>query len=80
VLKNTITVGLILAGCAIQAQNAGSGTISGTVSDPGGAVIPGASIVIHSVETGVDRDMETNGDGIYVAAFLQPRKYLLNPD
>ncbi len=30
-------------------------TLAGTVTDPSGAVIPGATVIIRSLETGVER-------------------------
>ncbi len=57
------------------AQTAGSGEISGTVMDPGGAVVPGAAILIHNTDTSADRALTTNGDGIYSGTFLQPGHY-----
>ena len=36
------------------AQVSGSGTIQGTVTDPSGGVVAGASIVATNVETGVE--------------------------
>ena len=63
-----------LAACA-PAQTAGSGAITGTITDPAGAVVPGATVVVHNDDTGVDRSLDTNGAGVYSAAFLQPGNY-----
>ncbi|HET8825803.1 MAG TPA: TonB-dependent receptor [Terriglobales bacterium] len=41
------------------------GTILGTVTDPGGAVIANAKVVAHNVNTGLDRTTSTSGDGSY---------------
>jgi hypothetical protein len=68
---------LLILSLAVAAwgQNSGSGTISGTLTDPKGAVIPGASIVIRNTDTGIDHTMETNEFGLYTAPFLQPGHY-----
>jgi outer membrane receptor protein involved in Fe transport len=58
-----------------MAQTAGSGTLNGTVTDPSGSSIPGASVVVHNADTGLDRPTSTNDAGIYSAAFLQPGHY-----
>lgn len=58
-----------------MAQTAGSGTINGTVTDPSGSSIPGAAVLIHDADTGLDRPIQTNDAGIYSAAFLQPGHY-----
>src|SRR6185312_10523792 len=64
-------------GIGLYAQSAGAGTITGTVTDPAGAVVPDASIVVHNTETGADRAVVTNGAGIYSAPSLQPGSYEL---
>ena len=56
-------------------QIAGAGTVTGTLTDASGAVVPAAQVVLHNDDTGVDRQVSTNGAGIYVAAFLQPGHY-----
>jgi hypothetical protein len=56
-------------------QTAGTGTITGTVTDSSGAVIPNATVVITNTDTGVVRTIQTNNDGSYTATFLQPGHY-----
>ncbi len=51
------------------------GTLAGTISDPSGAEIPDAQIVIKDVATGVERTVTTNKDGFYIAANLLPAVY-----
>ena len=63
-----------LASLALS-QIAGAGTVTGTLTDTSGAVVPEAQIVVHNDDTGVDRQVSTNGAGIYVAPFLQPGHY-----
>ena len=58
----------------LQAQVAGA-TLSGVVSDAKGAVIPGATVSIQNVATGVSREATTNGDGFYSAPNLLPGMY-----
>jgi len=50
-------------------------TLSGTVRDNTGAVIPSAAVAIRNVATGTVREFKTNIDGEYVAAALQPGQY-----
>jgi hypothetical protein len=57
------------------AQTAGTGTISGTVTDPAGAVVPGATILVHDTDTAADRSLTTNASGLYAATFLQTGHY-----
>src|SRR5437870_3064497 len=45
-------------------------TVSGTVHDESGAVLPGASVVIQNQDTGISRTVVTNETGRYSAAAL----------
>jgi hypothetical protein len=51
------------------------GTISGTVTDPNGAVIPGATVAVKNVETNITNSVTTNDSGSYSVPFLLPGKY-----
>src|SRR6266702_6432188 len=55
----------LLLVCAVPsfAQFAHSGTISGTVSDVSGAVIPGATVHIENPISGFSRDVQTDASG-----------------
>jgi len=70
-----VTLGLLFP-AASRAQVAG-GTISGTVSDSSGRVIPSAQISITNVDTRVSRTAATNEDGFYTAPNLLPGNYEL---
>ena len=50
-------------------------TISGTVKDDTGGVLPGADIVAKNVDTGIPRSAVSNGDGGFTLAGLPPGKY-----
>jgi len=52
--------------------------LSGTVSDPSGAVVPDAKVTIRNVSTGVVTQVTTNETGIYNAANLLPGDYQVN--
>src|SRR5579872_817820 len=58
----------------LRAQVAG-GTLSGTITDPSGAVVPNAEVVITNSATGISRNVTTNADGFYSAANLLPGSY-----
>ena len=51
------------------------GTILGRITDPSGAVVPGAKITVTNQETNVAVDVQSNGEGNYVAPFLLPGRY-----
>jgi hypothetical protein len=56
-------------------QLAGSGAITGSVTDPTGAVVPAADVTIRNADTGVERKIGTTDAGVYTAAFLPPGHY-----
>jgi hypothetical protein len=52
-----------------------SGNIAGVVTDPTGAVVPGATVRITSEATGVVVTAKTNNSGEYLVQNLLPNKY-----
>ncbi len=54
----------LLAAVSLSAQTF-RGTILGTVTDPSGAVVPGAKVTVKNVGTGLERSTETSADGSY---------------
>ena len=64
----------VLLSVPANGQVAGA-TLSGTIKDSSGAVIPGAQVVIKNVATGVTTELATNTDGFYTAANLLPGDY-----
>ena len=71
VIRNSFVV---LLGFAFSAQLAlaqvNTATISGTVHDESGAVLPGANVAIQNQETGISRTVITNETGRYSAPAL----------
>lgn len=49
--------------------------IQGTVADPGGAVVPSATIQLTSVDTGIVRSAKSGSDGIYHFVSIAPGSY-----
>ena len=64
---------LLVSVSACCAQS--TATLSGVVTDPSGAVVPGAQITVHSLETGLDRLIVTDSAGLYIAPSLVPGDY-----
>ena len=52
-----------------------TGSLSGTVTDPAGAVVVGAKVEVTNQGTGVVTMLVTNEAGVYKAAFLIPGTY-----
>ena len=51
------------------------GTITGTVSDPAGAVVPAAAVSARNTETGVTNETQTTATGNYTLNSLPPGLY-----
>ena len=51
------------------------GTLTGTVTDPTGAVVVGASVTALETQTGVSQTAETDSAGIYRFTALLPGTY-----
>ena len=56
-------------------SQATTGTIQGTVTDPNGAVVSGASVTVRNTETGFERTVTSNSDGFFTAPLLPLGKY-----
>ena len=63
-----------LAALPLSAQTV-TGTIQGTVTDRSGAALPGVTITIKNVETGLERVAVTTRNGFFNAPFLQIGRY-----
>jgi hypothetical protein len=66
----------LTSGLLIYAADA-TASLSGTVSDPTGAVIPGATVVLSNTDTGTDSQTLTSGDGTYSFTALAAGHYRL---
>jgi len=64
-----------IAGSMAHAQLAGTGAISGTVEDPTGAVVAGASVTVTNVGTNVSTVRTTTSAGDYNVTPLTPGTY-----
>ena len=67
----------VLALCAlpIHGQTADTGAIAGSVSDPSGASVAGAAMVINSEATREERNLTTDAEGNFSVPFLTPGNY-----
>ncbi|WP_446744589.1 carboxypeptidase regulatory-like domain-containing protein [Silvibacterium acidisoli] len=55
-----------------------SGQISGRITDPQSAAIPGAAVQIVNQDRNFKRDTTTNNEGMYSASYLPPGRYEIN--
>jgi len=61
--------------CSFAFASSPTGTITGTITDPSGAVVNKAHVLVRNEETNALRDAETNDDGDYTVALLPPGRY-----
>src|SRR3954453_9527551 len=78
--KNTlflfvVTITLCIWSTSVVAQIGGGGAIQGTVTDPGGANVPGANVSVTNAATGGETTKQTNEAGVYVITPLPPGEY-----
>jgi hypothetical protein len=66
---------MTLLGPAHLPGQAVTGNIVGTITDPAGAVIPGATIVVTDVSKGTTQTAQTNASGNYTISRLIPDAY-----
>jgi len=66
-------LGVFILVPGLAAQDTAS--LTGTVRDASGAVVPGATVVLKNVATGITRKQLTNSAGEYVAAAMPPGGY-----
>lgn len=77
------SVFLILLTCGVifvtQTQpifaQGGAATLNGTITDPSGATVPGATVTIKNLSTGEPRTVTASTDGGFVAPFLPVGEY-----
>src|SRR5260370_21766906 len=83
VLKNKFAVGIaiiltllfaVFGSIPAHAQAVGA-TLSGTVTDATGGVVPGAEVSIKNLGTGVQRTLTSDSAGFYSAPNLTPGTY-----
>src|SRR5271169_3778389 len=68
-------VALLLCASLVQAQSAGTGAISGTVTDPSGRSVPNVTVTATSLATGQSRIATTGPAGDYKFSLLSPGNY-----
>ncbi len=75
-VKRTSLLALLVLCVAIPAvAQRDLGTIVGTVTDPSGGVIPGATVTITEDATGLSYQVQTDANGGYIRPALRPGTY-----
>ena len=74
-LQIAAAVLLLLWVPSLLAQSAGTGALTGTVTDPTGAVVPNVTVTLTSSDTNQARTANTGADGTYKFGLLPPGTY-----
>src|SRR5690242_8800397 len=69
-----LSIAVIFCALVVSAQ-VNTGTISGVVQDPTGAVIAGATVTVRDVDTGAVRNLTSDAGGRYLAPVLPTGNY-----
>lgn len=67
----------LVCAASLLGQGAALGTISGRITDPSEAPIPGATVTILNTQTGARYSAASTADGFYHVRFVQPGTYLV---
>lgn len=78
-IETTVTllflIAFLILNCSrVQAQVANA-TLTGTVKDASGAVMPGVKVTVTNVATNLDREILTDQTGSYRVPALNPGEY-----
>ncbi len=73
-VRALLVVGAVLWPCLVAAQSV-TGTISGTITDSQGQVIPGATVTVVAESTNEARESVSDAKGDFQVTNLQPGKY-----
>ncbi len=74
-----LTMVILLSVGAVFAQaQASSADLLGSVVDPTGAIIPGATVTVKNAATGLERTTTANDDGVYQFIGLPPGTYTVS--
>jgi hypothetical protein len=78
-MKKLFTLFMLLFATTIltygQATSVNGGSIQGSITDPSGAVVPGATVVIVGTDTGSSKSVTTDSAGFYSVGPLNPGPY-----
>jgi hypothetical protein len=68
---------LLCCGAVLAQSESGGAAIEGTIKDRNNAAIAGANVTIRSIETGLERTVTTNGEGVFTARVLPVGRYVV---
>lgn len=73
-------ISLVLVASAYAQADVATATLSGTVTDPSGAVVPGAKVTVSQAERGFKKTVVADVNGAYQIPLLPPGTYELEAE
>ncbi len=73
--SRAVALSTLVVSAASVAYAQSTATLSGNVTDPSGAVVSAAQVIVHGLATGVDRKVTSDSAGNYSVPSLQPGNY-----
>src|SRR5258706_5525707 len=70
-----VLIVLCLGAAVSHAQSIITGAVSGTITDPSGAILPSATVTLVNTGTGDTQNGKTNASGVYLFPLLKPGEY-----
>jgi len=74
----TLAFLIVTLSAMVSAQSLTQGNVLGTVTDPSGAVVSGATVTLKNESTGAMQTRTTNNSGFYEFALIPPGSYTLS--
>lgn len=76
-ILSLVSICVLLVGLALGQSESGSAAIEGVTRDQNGAIVQGAAVVIKNKETGLERTVTSNANGIFSSSVLPVGNYLV---
>jgi hypothetical protein len=74
-VRGLLVIALLAAAARAGAGQITAATLSGTIKDQTGGMLPGVDVAAANTDTGVSRSVVTNAEGAFTIAGLPPGKY-----
>ncbi|HEX9368144.1 MAG TPA: TonB-dependent receptor, partial [Vicinamibacterales bacterium] len=71
---------LFVTGSARAQSQAANGTVEGTIKDASGGLLPGVTVTVHNTDTGAERVVVTDANGLYRAPLLSLGNYQVSAE
>ncbi|HEX6804412.1 MAG TPA: TonB-dependent receptor [Terriglobales bacterium] len=71
---------LVVFAASLSLAQTGTSTIRGTITDPNGRVVPGATVTLTNIATNAVRTTKSTDTGAYVFDLITPAKYRIQVD